>query len=268
LIVADYRHMLMLELSGQRYSKTEHRRALLPRLNNRSEGSIERKHQNISAALIALGCPCIRGYKPLSNYQTILFDAVEALVLRDRLFDEVALSAVEQPAVVPLTPDFSKFLADPPSPYTVREPGPGAYVPRATVRDYLERETRNRSLGAAGEDLALASERPRLWRAGKSAFSDRVEQVSKTQGDGLGYDILSYDVSGAERFIEVKTTAFAKDTPFYISRREVVVSAREADRYHVYRIFDFRRRPQMYAVSGAVQNRFVLHPTTFLAHMA
>jgi hypothetical protein len=53
LIVADYFAMLADDVSGRPYSKAEHRRALLPLLNNRSEGSIEFKHQNISAVDLA-----------------------------------------------------------------------------------------------------------------------------------------------------------------------------------------------------------------------
>lgn len=45
LAVADYKRMLIQQLSGQKYSKTDHRRALQSMLNGRSEGSIERKHQ-------------------------------------------------------------------------------------------------------------------------------------------------------------------------------------------------------------------------------
>lgn len=60
-IVADYLHMLTLELAGQSYSKTAHRRALQSKLNGRSDGSIEFKHGNISAAMLALGFPYIRG---------------------------------------------------------------------------------------------------------------------------------------------------------------------------------------------------------------
>ena len=39
LIVADYFAMLADDISGRRYSKAEHRRALMPLLNDRSEGS-------------------------------------------------------------------------------------------------------------------------------------------------------------------------------------------------------------------------------------
>jgi hypothetical protein len=53
-IVADYLAMLLAERSGRTYSKTEHRRLLSPLLNARSDTSIERKHMNISAALLDL----------------------------------------------------------------------------------------------------------------------------------------------------------------------------------------------------------------------
>ncbi len=61
LIVADYFAMLADDIAGQPYNKAEHRRALLPLLNARSEGSIEFKHQNISAVLKGLGEDWIPG---------------------------------------------------------------------------------------------------------------------------------------------------------------------------------------------------------------
>ena len=71
--VTDYLAMLTAELAGQRYSKAEHRRALLARLNPvRTAAAVEFKHQNISATMVKLGLPYIRGYKPRSNYQTVL----------------------------------------------------------------------------------------------------------------------------------------------------------------------------------------------------
>lgn len=59
LIVNDYFDMLIKELSWQVYNKTEHRKNL-SKILNRSNGSIEFKHQNISAVLIELGYPYIR----------------------------------------------------------------------------------------------------------------------------------------------------------------------------------------------------------------
>ena len=76
LIVADYFVMLADDIAGRPYNKAAHRRALLPLLNDRSEGSIEFKHQNISAVLKGLGEDWIPGYKPAFNFQMTLVDAV------------------------------------------------------------------------------------------------------------------------------------------------------------------------------------------------
>src|SRR5580700_9660416 len=76
LIVADYFHMLGQELAREPFSKTQHN-AELQRLTRRTKGSIERKHQNISAVLQKLGLPWIFGYKPLPNYQNALIAAIE-----------------------------------------------------------------------------------------------------------------------------------------------------------------------------------------------
>ena len=78
LIVADYFAMLVEELTGRSFSKAEHNRALQGLLIDppRSRGSIEFKHQNISAVLLGLGQPWINGYKPAANFQNALVDGV------------------------------------------------------------------------------------------------------------------------------------------------------------------------------------------------
>lgn len=40
LIITDYFNMLMLEETGEKYNKTEHRCNLLPLLNNRSDFNV------------------------------------------------------------------------------------------------------------------------------------------------------------------------------------------------------------------------------------
>jgi len=190
-IVADYLHMLTQELAGQAYNKTAHRKALLPKLNGRSDGAVERRHQNVSAILLELGCPPIEGYKPLGNYQQLLFEVVEAQIAVNALFDQVALKAAEQPAAMPLLPELGRVLVDaPPLDLAARE-GPLRYVvqTQGSTRDYLAREARNASLGRAGEEFVLAYERARLYALGKRQLSERVEHVALTKGDGQAQEL-------------------------------------------------------------------------------
>ena len=266
-VFADYFHMLTLELSGQTYNKTAHRNLLKTRLEARSDGSIERKHQNISAILIGSGCPYIAGYKPLGNYQALLRDIVTARLEADRAFDRSAISAAEQPAAVPVQESFAELLVPPPeliqSAREVAEPYQARTV--GVFRDYLDREVRNRSLGLAGEEFVVNYERERLRQAGEKRLGDRVEHVAVAQGDGLGYDVLSFDVDGRERFIEVKTTSFGKQTPFFVSRNELEFSDLARDQYHLYRLFEFRRQPRMFDLVGSVRGNCRLDPVTYRA---
>lgn len=266
--VADYMKMLTLELSGQKYNKSTHRRALVQFLDGRSEAAVELKHQNISAVLRDLDCVWIPGYKPRGNYQHALAKCVEDWINTHPEFDKVSIAAVELPAFVPSDFDFSRFVVYAPGSTVSNE----LYEPLApyrttsavSKRDYVAREARNRDLGKAGELLALQYEEYRLLQAGKKKLANSIEHVSDTQGDGLGYDILSFEESGKERFIEVKTTAFAKETPFFASRNEVAFSREASEQYQLYRLFEFRKAPRLFTLPGQIENHCTLDPATYI----
>ena len=94
-IVDDYLVMLALECAGKSFSKTEHRNALIESMGGtRSPGSIERKHQNISAVMLQLGLPYIKGYKPLSNIQeALLIEVRHRLEAQSRMVRRAATPA-------------------------------------------------------------------------------------------------------------------------------------------------------------------------------
>jgi hypothetical protein len=266
--VQDYFAMLDAELRWEPYSKSQHRRHLASLLSARSDGAIERKHQNISAILIELGFPYIQGYKPLRNYQQILFDVTAARLATSQPLVEVVEADVQQPAVVPTVDDILATLIDAP----LRDPGGRGYdnrirehtrVPRRT--DYLQLEARNRSLGTAGEEFVLRFEVARLLRARRDRLASRVEHVSRTRGDGIGFDVLSFEESGVERLVEVKTTGYGRETPFFVTRSELEVSQRDAEQYFLYRVFDFRRSPRLFHKRGHLERSFELDPVQYLA---
>lgn len=269
-IVADYLHMLVLEYSGQTYNKAAHRRALQSKLNGRTESAIELKHQNISAVLHTLGFHWIPGYKPRGHYQVLLREVVEEQLANNKLVDEAAQNAAASPAATPLLDDFHNVLVEPPRFVAeAREPNPTTYyssIPQK--RDYLEREARNISLGRAGEEFVLNFEHFRLYELGQKKLADKVEHVSISKGDGLGYDILSFDPDGRERYIEVKTTAFAKETPFFISRGEIQFAKDYEKQFHLYRIYEFRKSPKLFDLVGAVEEHCAVNPVSYICEFA
>ncbi|WP_096670867.1 DUF3883 domain-containing protein [Polaromonas sp. AET17H-212] len=264
-IVADYLQMLTLELAGQTYNKTVHRRKLQEKLQDRSDASIEFKHGNVSAAMIDLGFPYIRGYKPRSNYQALLAMVAAEQVRGKTTLDSVALAAVQQPASVPALTDFSKVKSDAPQKKNRTAEPLNHLLFRATKRDYLEREAQNQSLGLAGEEFIVQFEHWRLTQLGLPRLADKVDHISQSKGDGLGYDVLSFEPDGKERFIEVKTTTFGRDTPFFVSRGELALSHGAKDQFHLYRLFEFRKAPRLFDLKGTLDQHCVLDPVTYRA---
>jgi hypothetical protein len=269
--VTDYFVMLNLELRGLQYNKSDHRRHLAAQLDQRSDGAIERKHQNISAVLIELGFAYISGYKPLSNYQQLLFDVVSDRLDNSRGLVDIVRSQIAEPAKLPRFEDIMTAMVAPPTAepdsQRYRSPQLRERAPRPTRINYLELEARNRSLGAAGEEFVVQLETARLARAGFERLAMQVERVSETRGDGLGFDVLSFETTGEERLIEVKTTAYGASTPFFVTTNEVRVSERDEGRFHLYRAFDFRRHARVFAKKGALTKSFKLEPSQFVARI-
>lgn len=258
--------MLMAELGGQAVNKSAHRRALLGKLNGRTEAAVEFKHANISAAMLELGLPYIRGYQPRRNFQRdALMQEIETQVLHHQRLDRVVLEAARREAVELERDDFASVKEPPPEPVLeAREPAT-ARPRRAFRRDYLEQEAANRSLGRAGEDFVVRFERWRLMQLGLGQLADRVEHAAQTRGDGLGYDVLSYGADGGERFIEVKTTSFGKRTPFFVSSNEVEFARSEPRRFSLYRVYDFRAEPHLFELPGAIESHCLLDAHSFRA---
>lgn len=258
--------MLMMELTGQAYNKSESRRALHQLLPGRSEGAIEFKHGNISAVMIELGYPHIRGYRARKNFQRqVLFEEVTRQITTRPLLEDAAAKAVDLLAEMPLTKHFDNVRVEPPLlELKVRETE--SYRPSVLCqRDYLEREAQNQSLGLAGEEFVLNYERWRLIQNSQERLADRIEHTSKVRGDGAGYDILSFDTDGRERFIEVKTTAYSKQTPFYISDRELSFANTHEQEFRLYRVFEFRQAPRLFELLGRPDRHCRLDPATYRA---
>ncbi|MHB1312881.1 MAG: protein NO VEIN domain-containing protein [Gemmatimonadaceae bacterium] len=270
-IVTDYFEMLVDELSGRPVNKAQHNRLLQKVLPARSRGSIEFKHANISAVLVELGFRYVDGYKPRPNVQDLLRDVVTTrLALRP---DLAKLMSVAADAPEPLSASREiPHLELVSAPEIDRAARKVSYKrprrPSASHPNYLAREAQNATLGRAGELAVLAYEHERLWKAGKKTLAERIDHVARSQGDGLGYDISSFDTSGEPRLIEVKTTRGGVLIPFFASRNEVDVSAAEHERYHLYRVFGFGRQPRLFTLQGSLLETCILDPIQFRAEVA
>jgi hypothetical protein len=269
-IVADYFEMLRKELHCLDYSKGGHRRSLMPSLGGRSEGAVEFKHANISGVLVGMGLPYVEGYKPRGNYQTLLADTVAAFLdARPGLLDQMRQAPLVCPASLPDLRPFSpgEVVEEPPEKIVVPgRPGKPWLTLEGRRIDFAERDAANRRLGGMGEEFALWYERRRLSAAGRDDLAAKVRWVARDIGDGLGFDILSFDeVDGSPRYVEVKATGLGKYFPFLVTDLELRCSEDVGGRFRLYRVFDAGRRPRLYVLPGPLGDRCELAPTLYRA---
>ena len=217
LVVDDYFEMFRLERLGQKYNKAEHNRRL-QELTRRTRTSIEKKHQNISAVLGHLGLPSIDGYKPLANFQQSLLDAIE------RYLSVHGVPQIDLPHILSVRESPSLFIESPPLFGLAPSTGKADITRLVHKFDPAARDARNRDLGQRGEEYAFENELRTLRNVGREDLARKARHVSKDDGDGLGYDIHSFDLNSGDRLIEVKTMLGDSTTPFFISENERLVS--------------------------------------------
>lgn len=260
ILVSAYLDMLSHELAGQAYSKTDSRR-LVARQIDRSEGAIEYKLQNVSAALYEVNHPFINGYKPARNLQGALREEVLRQIDANANMERLVFDALRRQPV-PLKGDIVWSLHQ--APVIEVDDLSTPHTPRRI--DFVRVDAENHRLGLAGELAVLRRERAELIRKGRRELANKVEHISQTLGDGAGFDILSFSSEGEEKFIEVKTTRMGSYWPMLISRNEVDFSQTEPERFHLYRVHDFGAPcVGLYMLKGDVTKTCRLSPTSFRA---
>ena len=257
LIVSSYFFMLNDEAIGVPLNKAQANRLLRGKIE-RSEGSIEFKHRNISAVLQRLGLPQIRGYLPAANYQRAIISAIDRYLSQNpaALHPETMISGLaERPGL---------FIEAPPKLLPIK-PSPEEIVRLVRKFDPVERDFRNRKLGREGEEIVFQFERERLKRRDRPDLAKKLRWVSEEEGDGAGYDILSFDEKGNELFLEVKTTVGSDTTPFYITRNELSLSHERPESFRLCRVFDFSAGPRMFELAAPLHKFVHLSPLNYEA---
>lgn len=255
-IVLDYFDMLAAELSGSPYIKSRHSAALMAQIG-RSHRSVEFKHQNISAVLEELGMPWIPGYKPKRNYQNAIFDAIDRYLTSHPGYTE----RVHRPSAIP--PLMTVFVPKPSRSH--REQVPRRLQRLVKKFDPVERDRRNRSLGKSGEEFVVGVERRRLTEADRPDLADQVRWVAVEEGDGAGYDVLSFRNTGEARLIEVKTTNGSARTPFFLTWNERSLASERPHEWRIYRVHLFATEPRIFKIAPPLEDALNLSPEVWRA---
>lgn len=236
LVVEAYFSLHEAQLSNVRVNKANLYREIGDRIG-RKEGYVEMKMQNISAVLDKLGFDWARGLKPLPNFETVLVEAVQ------RYLDQHPRVAFAPPdTAVP----FTGLVETAPPPLLPAKPLDPKLERIARRYNQAERDFQNRVTGAAGEEFIFNHERERLSKAGRSDLASRVEWTARDKGDGVGYDIRSFNCTGEDRLIEVKATTGGERTPFFITKTEYDVAHQNPETWRLVRLFNLGKEPSFF----------------------
>lgn len=128
--------------------------------------------------------------------------------------------------------------------------------------DFNSLNKKKKTLGIAGELLVLNYEKNRLKNEN---IHYEIEWVANTIGDGLGYDILSYDQNGKEIHIEVKTTRSSNPYGFFMSSREIEESSHSI--YKIYRVYNFdenKKTADLLIIDGEITKaKYMMKPVSY-----
>ena len=87
--------------------------------------------------------------------------------------------------------------------------------------------------------------------------------LSELDGDGAGFDILSFDErSGSRKLIEVKTTCGDSATPFFVSRTEKSLADDCPEESNLDRVFDFTAAPRIFTLRPPLEDAVQLEAET------
>ncbi len=143
---------------------------------------------------------------------------------------------------------------------------------KAGITDFDQKNRRNKLIGNQGEDIVFLAEQKLLREHGKPDLAKKVEAVCKTN-DGAGFDILSFELDGTPKQIEVKSTASRVPAPssnfgFYLSANEYD-QARTLDNFFLYIVFEVKTKtPKIWRIKNPASlepKRLALKPAAYFA---
>jgi len=242
---------------------------------HKSNKVVKLKLQHISSILVNSDLPYIEDFKPIPRAEIDLIDWNETVNLKKILtekfnkkdnilfFDDIADRTEFKPDY-----NFKSIVEEKPIQNVFENEN---LTEKKSIRikpkiNYIEREIRNTKLGEEGEKWVIAFEQNRLLNLGLSNLVKKIVWASKDIGDGLGYDVISYNENQEKIFIEVKTTCLGKYSAFFLTQNELKVS-NNLKNFQIYRVYDFEKETKIYIIEEDIQLQLELIPTIYRATM-
>jgi len=128
--------------------------------------------------------------------------------------------------------------------------------------DFQAKAKEQKDIGDAGEGLVKIREIEFLKRKELYEKAALVEIVK----DGRGFDVLSFDENGQEKFIEVKTTTGNEYSAFYLSENEMDFMRLHPNQYCIYRVYNYDSKNnfgKFFELTNNVEDQILYKPVQF-----
>ena len=133
--------------------------------------------------------------------------------------------------------------------------------------NYSEQQTISQKIGDRGEELVLRNEieKTKEWGLPNETLS-KVRRVS-LESDDYGFDILSFDQEGNERYLEVKTTKTnGKNFSFILTRNEFETAKYYGKMYTFVIVSDILSNPRIWYMGNPFEEepyKVTIQPTQY-----
>ena len=128
--------------------------------------------------------------------------------------------------------------------------------------DFEAKAKIQKDLGDAGEELVKLHEITELENRKMFSEAKRVH-IAKP---GEGFDVLSFDMDGREKYIEVKTTTGKDVTKFFLTRHELKFMRKNKGQYSLYRVYHYdeeNNSGEFFELSGDIEEQLLMDPTQY-----
>jgi len=179
------------------------------------------------------------------------------------LYDEVISAVWAMPSQPIASTD---ALREQPIPKgTGQLPPRGMRVAYESNADYDSENKNRKSIGDAGESLVIELEKEYLIRGRRPDLAAAIRKVL----DWEGYDILSFQINGEPRYVEVKTTTGTATRPFYWTKNEKRTMFENSNNYCLYRLYNYDKESgtaDFYKLEGDFSALIIEEAVQYLVH--
>ena len=120
---------------------------------------------------------------------------------------------------------------------------------KSRMVDFEKENRRHKKLGEQGEWIVFQKEKKFLTENNRMDLAEKVKLISK-EDISAGYDILSYELKGTKKYIEVKSTS---SSPSNIANFLITINeynkAKEIENYNLYIVFEAKsKNPKIWRI--------------------